>query len=153
MSELNKQQQNPYPRASGTGSVPVLFSLRNVQPGIVSGTANKTPSNQALPRAEASDVANVPTIVSTITQAIVPAIVPTNDATPARTGNRWYNAAILGLVLMLMALVIRNSQSHNDSSLAKESDKAGTPDKMAVDPQANNFQAIRFQPIEPIEPI
>ena len=153
MSELNKQQQNPYPRASGTGSVPVLFSLRNVQPAIVSGTANKTPSNQALPKAEASDVANVPAIVSTITQAIVPAIVPTNDATPARTGNRWYNAAILGLVLMLMALVIRNSQSHNDSSLAKESDKAGTPDKMAVDPQANNFQAIRFQPIEPIEPI
>jgi hypothetical protein len=52
---------------------------------------------------------------------------------------------------MLMALVIRNSQSHNNSSLAKESDKAGTPDKMAVDPQANNFQAIRFQPIEPID--
>ena len=151
MSEFNKQQQNPYPRASGTGSVPVLFSLRNVQPAIVSGAENKTPGNQALPKAEASDAASVPTIVSATTQAIVPAIVSTNDATPARTGNRWYNAAILGLVLMLMALVIRNLQSHNNRSSSKESDKAGTPDKMAVDPQANNFQAIRFQPIEPID--
>ncbi|MCY2980347.1 MAG: hypothetical protein NTU79_16890 [Planctomycetota bacterium] len=143
MSELNKQQQNPYPRASGTGSVPVLFSLRNVQPAIVSGSANKTPSNQSLPKTETSDVATVPTTV--------PATVPTNGDTPARTGNRWYNAAVLGLVLMLMALVIRNSQSRNSSSLAKESDKAGTPDKMAVDSQANKFQAIRFQPIEPID--
>ena len=151
MSEFNTQQQNPYPRASGTGSVPVLFSLKNVQPAIVSGSANKTPSNQSLPKTEASDVATVPTALPTTVPNSVPAPVPTNDAAPARTNNRWYNAAIVGLVLMLMALVIRNAQSRNNSSLAKESDKAATPDKMAVVPQANTFQAIRFQSIEPID--
>jgi hypothetical protein len=147
MSEFNKQQQNPYPRASGTGSVPVLFSLRNVQPAIVSGSANNTPSIPSLPKMETSGVAIVPASVS----VVVPAIVPTKDATPARTGNRWHNAVILGLVLMIMALVIRNSQSSNNNSLAKESDKAVTPDKLAVDPQADKFPAIRFQPIRPID--
>lgn len=159
MSEFNKQQQNPYPRVSSTGSVPVLFSLRNVQPAIVSGSANKTPSNPSLTKMEASGVVVVPAVVPATVSAVVPAsvsvvvpaIVPTNDATPARTGNRWTNAAILGLVLMLMALVIRNSQSRNNNSLAKESDKAGTPDKLAVDPQADTFPAIRFQPIRPID--
>ncbi len=142
MSEVHEQHQNLHPRGSGsgTGSVPVLFSLRNVQPAIVSGTTIKTQVDQSLPKTQASDV------------AVVPAVVLTNDAEPSKIRNQMVNGAILVLVLLLMALAYSNLQGrNNDKSLTKEPNKASSPDKIAADPRGGTFQPIRFQSIEPLD--
>ncbi|MFY8199409.1 MAG: hypothetical protein ACOVLE_01970, partial [Pirellula staleyi] len=144
MSEVHEQHQNLHPRGSGTGSVPVLFSLRNVQPAIVSGTTIKTQVDQSLPKTHSSNAAVVP--------AIIPAVVLTNDAEPSKIRNRMVNGAILVLVLLLVALAFSNLQGRNNNkSLTKESDKASSPDKIAADPRGGTFQPIRFQSIEPLD--
>lgn len=111
MSESKMQPKNPYPEGVGVGSVPVLFSLRNVQPKIVGGIANSnTKTNNATQTAkpESNKGAISP-----------PAGLPAASSKPAPSNsenNRPYNIVVGLLILTLCLLVIRNSQGAKSSS-------------------------------------
>lgn len=106
MSESIRQQKNP--QGLGTGSVPVLFSLRNVQPSIVGGMG-KFKTNEAQPnqKESASSVAFVPSEISATSPAPIKSITKSN---------RPYNIAVGLLILALCLLVLRNTQETKSNS-------------------------------------
>ncbi len=106
MSESIRQQKNP--QGLGAGSVPVLFSLRNVQPSIVGGMG-KFKTNEAQPnqKESASSVAFVPSEISATSP------VPIKSITKS---NRPYNIAVGLLILALCLLVLRNTQETKSNS-------------------------------------
>ncbi len=100
MSESIRQQKNP--QGLGTGSVPVLFSLRNVQPSIVGGMGKfKTNESQPNKQETTSSVAFVPAEISATSPAPIKSITKSN---------RPYNIAVGLLILALCLLVLRNTQ-------------------------------------------
>ena len=120
MNESNRQKATTQPQRPVVGSVPVLFSVRNVQPRIVSAITQPNPS--------LGPVSNVvPT--SPASEATTPALA-TSVSHPIKTGvpsinNRAYNTAIGLLVIALCLLVIRNTQgSKPDSKEAIASNSA-----------------------------
>lgn len=134
MSESNTQHQTPYPRGSGAG-VPVLFSLKNVQPTIVAGGL-KDKSNNAKPTQETNT--GLPSAVdlkaSQSLQDASPVPAPAmatqpmakNSVSPTKTSNRLYNSTILFLVIALCFLVVRNALNQKSQSISK-SDAPSTP--------------------------
>lgn len=115
MSAATSQSNQPYPRGSGFGSVPVLFALRNVQPKILAGTNSQADSIASATKALAdasSTIAKQPQ-ASSESQA----------RTSSSTINRVYNGAIGLLVLALALLVIRNSQNSGSTPVAKNEPK------------------------------
>lgn len=129
MSAATSQSNQPYPRGSGFGTVPVLFALRNVQPKILAGTNSLGTSiaSAATALADApSTIAKQPQASSaTPSPAIESKVASANQARPSSsTINRVYNGAIGLLVLALVLLVIRNSQNSGSQSVAKNEPKS-----------------------------
>jgi hypothetical protein len=129
MSAATSQSNQPYPRGSGFGSVPVLFALRNVQPKILAGTNSPATSiaSAATALADAPSTIAKQTQISSATPS--PAIESkAPSASQARSSsstiNRVYNGAIGLLVLALVLLVIRNSQNSGSQSVAKNEPKS-----------------------------
>ena len=111
MSESNMQSKNPYPQGVGIGSVPVLFSLRNVQPKIVGGIANSNTKTTSATQTDKPESGTSP--ISSTTG------LPAESAKPAPSiskNNRPYNIVVGLLILALCLLVIRNSQGTKLSS-------------------------------------
>ena len=104
MSEAKTQNQNPNP--SSTGSVPVLFSLKNVQPSIVAGATQKVSIGSPGPAPEPPPIA--PPTVTPIVSV---------EAKPRSSSHRLYNGAIAILLLVLLMLAIRNSNGGNAKSI------------------------------------
>ncbi len=105
MTESNMQPKNPYPQGVGVGEVPVLFSIKNVQPKIVGGTANSNTKTSTATQAAKPEPSTGPTSP--------PVGLPVESAKPAPSiskNNRPYNIAVGLLILALCLLVIRNSQ-------------------------------------------
>ena len=129
MSESNRQEKNPYPKGLGVGSVPVLFTLRNVQPNIVSGIANTNTNATTveMQSSAGSATATKPmttTATTTASQGASLAPVPT-----ATKNNRSFNAVVAMLVIALCWLAIRNSQGN----------KTNSKETMAANVQSNLF--------------
>ena len=106
MSESIRQQKNP--QGLGAGSVPVLFSLKNVQPSVL-GSMGKSKSNETQPSRQQS----------TTSVASVPAAIPSTSAVPVKSvtkSNRPYNFAVGLLILAVCLLVLRNSQGQKTTS-------------------------------------
>lgn len=118
MSENQKQMQNPYPRGIGTGAVPVLFSLRNVQPSLVKANAPSDQETGVQPQQSA--------VTPSISEALpsVPQKIPSTKSN--RFGNRVYNGVVTILVAMVCVLVIRNSRNWQNGS-AKPTTLANAP--------------------------
>ena len=141
MNESNRQE-SPYSQQQRIGSVPVLFSLRNVQPSIVSGITQPNPnasttvvSNGAASKHERTPIAATP-IAATPTAALPVAATPISKSTPPTASNRTYNVAVGFLVIALCLLVIRNTQGSKTDS--KETIAANTAtSQMEVKPLAN----------------
>ncbi len=124
------QPKNPYPQGVGVGSVPVLFSLRNVQPKIVGGIANsstKTRNATQTTKPESAMGAMSP-----------PDGLPAESSKPAPSiikHNRSYNIVVGVLVLALCLLVIRNSpgvKSSSKSEIAASTTLINPPQSMPV---------------------
>ena len=132
MSNSYMQQNSPTPRGQGVGSVPVLFSLRNVQPNIVSGIANsnnKTSNTAKPPDPESAMVSADP--ATGIPSAILKPVHPTSK------NNRPFNVVIALLILALCLLVIRNSQGTKPSSNGEVA-SSGIPTKPTPSKEAAN---------------
>ena len=140
MNESNRHE-SPYSQQQRIGSVPVLFSLRNVQPSIVSGIAQPNPnastagfSNGAASTHERTAIAATPTAATPAAMPI--AATPILKSTPPAASNRTYNAAVGLLVIALCLLVIRNTQGSKTDS--KETIAANTASsQIEVKPLAN----------------
>lgn len=129
MSAATSQSNQPYPRGSGFGSVPVLFALRNVQPKILAGT--NSPATSIASAATAltdapSTIAKQPQISSATPSPAIEskAASASQVRSSSSTINRVYNGAIGLLVLALVLLVIRNSQNSGSQSVAKNEPKS-----------------------------
>jgi len=111
MNESNRQKATTQPQRPVAGSVPVLFSVRNVQPRIVGAITQPNPGVGTV----ADDV---PT--STASEAKTPALAtPVSNPIKTRvpsTNNRVYNTAVGLLVIALCLLVIRNTQGSKSDS-------------------------------------
>ncbi|HUP77492.1 MAG TPA: hypothetical protein VM260_02955, partial [Pirellula sp.] len=134
MSNSYMQQNCPTPRGQGIGSVPVLFSLRNVQPNIVSGLANsnnKTTNTVKPPDPESAVVSADP--ATGMPAAILKPVHPTSK------NNRPFNVVVALLILALCLLVIRNSQGSKQSSKGEVASSGmltnPTPSKEAANPK------------------
>jgi hypothetical protein len=116
VNESNRQQ-SPYSQRQRIGSVPVLFSLRNVQPSIVSGTAPANPSagTPVVSNGAASTNQTMPLAATVPLVAALPLSNPTKSPSAA-SSNRAYNVAIGLLVIALCLLVIRNTQGSKTDS-------------------------------------
>ncbi len=122
MSESNRQAKNSYPNGLGVGSVPVLFTLRNVQPNIVSGIANsktKGETVETLPSASGA-TSTKPTTATATTAATVATVssqgTSATKAPMASKNNRSFNVAIALLLVALCLIVIRNMQGTKANS-------------------------------------
>ena len=111
MNESNRQKVTNQPQRPVVGSVPVLFSVRNVQPRIVGAITQPTPSvgavNDVVPTSPASE-ATTPAAATFVSN-------PINTRAPS-TNNRVYNTAVGLLVIALCLLVIRNTQGSKSDS-------------------------------------
>ncbi len=100
MSESIRHPKNP--PGLGVGSVPVLFTLKNVQPSIVGGMKkSKTNERQPNESESAKSVASLPTAM------------PETSPTPLKSttkSNRVYNVAVGLLIFAVCLLLLRNSQ-------------------------------------------
>ena len=131
MNESNRQE-SPYSQQQRIGSVPVLFSLRNVQPSIVSSITQPNPtasttvvSNGAASKHDRTPIAAMPV-----------AAMPVSKSTHPTASNRTYNVAVGLLVIALCLLVIRNTQGSKTDS--KETIAANTAtNQVEVKPLAN----------------
>ena len=127
MTESNRQHRSAQPHRPGTGSVPVLFSLRNVQPNIVGGIANSAratvattsgPAEKSTARVESTPVA---------AQVVAPAIpvAPPVPKPAAANSNRSFNVVVGMLVIALCLLVIRNTQNSRNGTNASIASNSG----------------------------
>ncbi len=157
MSESNMHSKNPYPQGVGVGSVPVLFSLKNVQPKMLGGIANSnTKSNNSTDAAKPESA----------TSAISPTVGrPAESAKPApliSKNNRPYNIVVGLLILVLCFLVLRNSQgakSGSKSEIASSSTSINLAQSIPVTnskvesvprsiPNGNENRPLEFVPSE-----
>jgi hypothetical protein len=134
VSEAKKHQQT---RTHSNMAVPVLFTLRNVQPAIFAGTisgkstkdgtvAKTDPPSATLLSSKASGLGG-PGSLAKAAQDTPPAAESTAVRTPSRVRNRIYNGSIALLVLVLLGLVINNSRKNS----------TGSSDQLAVNPAAS----------------
>ena len=147
MSNSYMQQNSPTPRGQGIGSVPVLFSLRNVQPNIVSGIAN---SNNKTNTAKPPDPESA--MVSADPATGIPAAI-LKPVHPTSKNNRPFNVVVALLILALCLLVIRNSQGTKPSSKGEVASSGlptnPTPSKEAANPKLDSVSTSIAKAIEP----
>ena len=138
MSESNMQSKNPYPQGVGIGSVPVLFSLRNVQPKIVGGIANSNTKTSSATQTDKPESTTSP--ISSTTG------LPAESAKSAPSiskNNRPYNIVVGLLILAVCLLVIRNSQgvkSSSKSEMAYSSNLINPPESKPVANSPNSSE-------------
>ena len=105
MNESNRPKATTPSQRPVVGAVPVLFSVRNVQPRIVGAITQPNPSvgpvSNVVPTSPASE-ATSPALATSISN-------PTKRRVPSNN-NRAYNTAVGLLVIALCLLVIRNTQ-------------------------------------------
>ena len=133
MSESKMQPKNPYPQGVGVGSVPVLFSLKNVQPKIVGGIANSSTKTS-----NATQTTKHESATGTISP---PAGLPPASLKPAppnSENNRPYNIVVGLLILALCLLVIRNSQETKSSSKSEIASSSTLINPTESKPEANS---------------
>ena len=111
MNESNRQKATTQPQRPVAGSVPVLFSVRNVQPRIVGAITQPNPGvgtvSDDVPTSLASE-AKTPALATPVSNPIKTRVPSTN--------NRVYNTAVGLLVIALCLLVIRNTQGSKSDS-------------------------------------
>ncbi len=137
MSNSYMQQNSPTPRGQGIGSVPVLFSLRNVQPNIVSGIANKT-----------TNISKPPDPASALVSADPATGIPAAMLKPVHStskNNRPFNVVVALLILALCLLVIRNSQGTKPSSKGEVA-SSGLPINPIPSKEAANPKLVSASP-------
>lgn len=137
MSESIRQQKNP--QGLGTGSVPVLFSLKNVQPSIL-GSMSKSKSNETPPNRQES----------TTSVASVPAAIPPTSPTLAKSAtksNRPYNIVVGLLILAVCLLVLRNSQGTKSNSKESIASNNAQPLQSELKPVADSKAELISPPI------
>ena len=148
------QQNSPTPRGQGIGSVPVLFSLRNVQPNIVSGIANS--NNKTINTAKPPDPDPASALVPADPATKIPAAI-LKPVHPTSKNNRPFNVVVALLILALCLLVIRNSQGTKPSSKGEVASNGmptnPTPSKEAANPKLDSVspsiaKAIEHKPLE-----
>ena len=126
MNESIRQKTASQPQRQ-VGSVPVLFSVRNVQPKIVGAISQTKPSdNSATENLQPS-----PAIAASAVTATSVAN-PIKTKAPSTSNNRAYNVAVGLLVIALCLLVIRNTQSSktdSNASIASNTDATPTDTK------------------------
>lgn len=164
MTESNRQHRSAQPHRPGTGSVPVLFSLRNVQPNIVGGIANTARSAFATTSGPAEKLIAKVESTPVVTPVPAPAI-PAAQLVPkpaAANSNRSYNVVVGVLVIALCLLVIRNTNSRNgagaiasnpgasQSGLKPESNSPATPPPIANLGAANTSALAKVDPFPPL---
>ncbi len=138
MSESNRHPKKSYPNGLGIGSVPVLFTLRNVQPSIVSGIANsKTNATAIETHSSAVGVTstNMPSSSSaSVATAASKGASPTKVST-ATNNNRSFNAAVALLLVALCLIVIRNMQgtkTHSKGTIASNGGQTNLTDAKSL---------------------
>ena len=138
MSVSNRQEKNPYPKGVGVGSVPVLFTLRNVQPDIVNGIA-KTNGTTVETQSSAGSTTSTKTSTTVATvaeQTASQASVPSRASVPPTTkNNRSFNVAVGVLVIALCLIVIRNTQGNkasSNSTMTSNSGQSNTSDAKTI---------------------
>ena len=138
MTESNRQQRSAQPHRPGTGSVPVLFSLRNVQPNIVGGIANSAKTAVAAPIGQAEkSTAKVES-----TPIAAPAIAAAQPAPKtAANSNRSFNVVVGLLVIALCLLVIRNTQNSKNGANATIASNSSSTTQPVVKTEANSLGA------------
>jgi hypothetical protein len=152
MSESNKQVQGSYPKGSGTTAVPILFSLRNVQPSLVKGAIKDSAKDATIvPAAE----------MKSNTTAVATAVLPPSPkaATMAKLpkpGNRIYNGTIALLVVILCFIVFRNTQVKSNSGLSPVLagiNKTGSDSKKTDGASTTATASVNNAPINSNSPI
>jgi hypothetical protein len=174
MSATKSQTQNPYPRGMGVGSVPVLFTLRNVQPSIfaapsqpsqLSTTAPALGTSLGLQPEQAASVSSnsaptAPAKPSVATSAATATAKSSGPIKPGRISNQLHNSAIGLLLLVLLFLVLSNGKSTNSSpskpdSLAQKSEPTNITNKVmddaSTDPRKSSDLAISLNDNPPFE--
>ncbi len=114
MSGPDKQMKNPRPQGTSGNAVPVLFSLRNVQPSIV---VNST-SSKRMATSEPSVAMSPPAAVVVPPAPVAPTVsAPSAVSTPspAARSNRSYNIVVGLLVIAICLIVIKNASKNNTS--------------------------------------
>lgn len=135
MTESNRQQRSAQPHRPGTGSVPVLFSLRNVQPNIVGGIANAAKTS-ATPNGQAEK--SIAKIESP--PAAAPAAAAAQPAPKtAANSNRSFNVVVGLLVIALCLLVIRNTQNSKSGANATLASNSSSTTQTALKTEANSL--------------
>ncbi len=133
------------------GSVPVLFSVRNVQPKIVAAIAQPKPSESPAPDAAPMLPAITPSnpINSTLNPTNAASIAPSEKPkkVPTPSNNRAYNIAVGSLVIAVCLLVIRNTQSSKTRS--KESIASNTIASPAESKLLSNLKVELVPPALP----
>lgn len=138
MTESNRQQRSAQPHRPGTGSVPVLFSLRNVQPNIVGGIANAAKTAVATPIGQAEKA----TAKVESTPVAAPAVAAAQPAPKtAANSNRSFNVVVGLLVIALCLLVIRNTQSSKNGANAAIASNSSSTTQTAIKAEANSLGA------------
>ncbi len=138
MSESNRHAKKSYPNGLGVGSVPVLFTLRNVQPNIVSGIANSKTNATAI-ETHSTAVGVTSTHMPTTSSASVATAAP-KEASPikvsaATNNNRSFNAAVALLLVALCLIVIRNMQgtkTHSKGTIASNGGQINPSDAKSL---------------------
>jgi len=122
MNESNRQKATTQPQRPVAGSVPVLFSVRNVQPRIVGAITQPNPGvgtvSDDVPTSLASE-AKTPALATPVSNPIKTRVPSTN--------NRVYNTAVGLLVIALCLLVIRNTQGSKSDSKETIASNAAIP--------------------------
>ena len=138
MSESNMQPNNPYPQGVGVGSVPVLFSLKNVQPKIVGGIANSSTKTSNTTQSTKLDSAT-----GAMSPPAGPLVESSKPVPSIIKNNRSYNIVVGVLILALCLLVIRNSQgvkSSSKSEMAYSSNLINPPESKPVANSPNSSE-------------
>lgn len=138
MSESNRHAKRSYPNGLGIGSVPVLFTLRNVQPSIVSGIANsKTNATAIETHSSAVGVTstNLPTSSSATVAPVASKGASLTKVPTATNNNRSFNAAVALLLVALCLIVIRNMQgtkTHSKGTIASNGGQTNPTDAKSL---------------------
>ncbi len=142
MSGSDRQIKNPRTHGAMGGAVPVLFTLRNVQPRIVGNTPHSaTPAVTEPTKDSGSAQAAVVAPAIPIAVPVPPSSVATKTS-PATRSNRAYNILVGVLIIAICLIVIKNSTKNNGQKSVIASKSEAAP---AVVSKASN-------PVGPVVP-
>ncbi len=133
------QSHHPYPRGQGTASVPVLFTLRNVQPSIIAGMTERKEGPPTATQSVVVPLAPVPVATSP-----KPIETPRNTRSPFSL----YNIVVLALIATVVGLAFQNSRGRREGttgSVVRSSEPISDGGQTAMVAPANAI-ATRSEP-------